>query len=168
MTRLSCNLITSLGSLPRLLTILALTLGATSLLPARAEAGGYTVYIYNMNSRYGWIRSGWSHDVYTSYQACRSSITSRVNDNKRWRNDWEAFAIVYQSSRPPTGLLRNYSWGIIVYIPGQGYQASLDRSSDKMGRTEAVCQASPTGSSSRMPFRRRGETSADDESFAVA
>lgn len=105
-----------------LLLAVAIT-GLSSLFPKSADAQ-YTVYIYNTRRSEGWIRSGFAHDVYTSYARCRSSIVSRVSENRRYRTDFEAFAIVRHSSRPPAGALRNYVSATIIYIPGRGYLAA--------------------------------------------
>jgi hypothetical protein len=111
-------------TLVRCLLLAVATTGIASAFPRSADAQ-YTVYIYNTKRpSNGWFRSGFAHDVYTTYSKCRSSIVSRVNENKRYRTDFEAFAIVRHNSRPPAGALRNYVSATIIYIPGRGYVAS--------------------------------------------
>lgn len=121
--------------------LFAALLGVVSLglVPAKATAGNYTVYIYNVRGNSGWFRAGTDTysgitEVYTSYSNCKNAIVKRVNDNRRYGYDNEAFAIVFQSSRPPEGALRSYISGTIVYIPGRGYYASLNTQSTRDNR----------------------------------
>ena len=90
---------------------------------SKASAQGYTVYIWNTRTNSGWFRSGLSRDVYTSRQACLNSITSRVNENIRFRSDFQAFAVVRTTCRPGSGTLCRQNvpcgWNLqIRYIPG--------------------------------------------------
>jgi hypothetical protein len=134
------------GVIPsKFLLVAVAALGIGGAVPATAEAGGYTVYIYNTRTNYGWVRTGFTHDLYTSQQACRNSIVRRVNENKRYRTDFEAFAVVYQNSRPPAGLLQSFvsAYSYIMYIPGRGYIASINTRAS--GDDTAVCQGGPGG-----------------------
>jgi hypothetical protein len=127
----------------RFILLAAVTIGLGGGLPTQAKAGGYTVYIYNTRTNYGWVRTGFTHDLYQpTYQRCYSSIVSRVNENRRYRTDWEAFAIVYQNAYPPAGLLRSYVRAWVVYIPGRGYVASTG---ERGASDTAVCRAGAAG-----------------------
>ncbi|MFO0959404.1 MAG: hypothetical protein U0800_18545 [Isosphaeraceae bacterium] len=117
------------------------TIAVAGAMPSKAEAARFTVYIYNTRTNYGWIRTGFTHDLYTSEAACRNSIVNRVNENRRYRTDFEAFAVVYQSSPPPFGLLQGGIRAYIMYFPGRGYIASADDPA-RLGIT-ALCQAEP-------------------------
>lgn len=112
------------------LYVLASVLLASTVAESVAEAGGYTVYIYNTRRpQQGWIRAGLVGQVYMPTSAqCRRAIETRVKENKKYRTDFEQFAIVYHNSRPPEGRLRNYVRFQLVYVPGRGFVASLDGS----------------------------------------
>ena len=113
----------------RFLWLAAAAVGIGMVGPSTAEAAGWTVYVYNVRSNSGWIRTGTASyggytDLYTTAGNCRNAISKRVADNRRSGYDNEAFAIVYQSSYPPSGQLQSYIQGTIVYIPGRGYVGS--------------------------------------------
>lgn len=137
------------GRVNNVLLSMVAVVGLASLSPSSAQASGYTVYIYNTRTNSGWMRTGFTQDLYTTYSRCRTSIVNRVNENKRYRTDYEAFAIVYQTSSPPWGLLRSYVSAIVVYVPGRGYLAS-DEKRDSSGT--AICKGGPAGDQPTVSF----------------
>ncbi|MGE0609933.1 MAG: hypothetical protein AB7O62_22775 [Pirellulales bacterium] len=97
----------------------------------QALAGGWTVYIYNVRRPSGGIyRAGVSYQassrerqytqVYTTEAECKRGIAARVAENKKWRTDFEDYAIVYHNSRPPEGQLRSFVKGYWQYRPSNG------------------------------------------------
>lgn len=136
------------------LAVAVAALGLAAAAPARAEAGAYTVYVYNVRSNSGWIRTGFTHDLYASEAACRSSVTKRVNENRRSGRDNEAFAVVYTNARPGAGRLGAFvaARSYIMYIPGQGYGRWAGRGT--AGDGTAVCDG---GAGPPAPADRRRE-----------
>jgi ABC-type sugar transport system substrate-binding protein len=72
----------------------ALALAAVGFGTAAEAKAQYTVYIWNLNRNDGWVRSGVAGTVFTTKQACLNNINTSVAQNKRFRTDWEAFAVV--------------------------------------------------------------------------
>lgn len=100
----------------------ALVLAALGFGSASEAKAQYTVYIWNMNRNDGWVRSGVAGTIYTTKQACLNNINARVAENKRFRTNWEAFAVVKTGRRPNPGYLNAQnvqSWwqGQIRFIP---------------------------------------------------
>lgn len=121
-----------------------LGLALAGALPARAQAGGYTVYYFNMaqlNYRYPVpytriYRAGLTNSVYTTWDSCMQAIRSSVSWNKRNGYDFEAFLIVYTDRYPTnpynrTGTLADVNagsfgrwggwWVYRVDVRGRGY-----------------------------------------------
>lgn len=143
----------------RLLLVAVAALGFAAL-PGNAHAVGYTVYIYNTARRDGWKRTGFSHDLYTSRSACYRSIQSRVAENKRYRTDFEAFAIVYSTSQPPYGFLTSLprGWSMqTIYVPGRGFLASASPS-----------RGSPDGSAYALARPDAARLRHEDDAFCLA
>ncbi len=85
---------------------------------AQASAGGWTVYIQNACRNDGWVRTGFTHDNFTTEANCIRSVNARRLENQKAGFDNESFAIVYHTSPPPSGKLTSFVRGYIAH-PGR-------------------------------------------------
>ncbi len=123
-----------------LMTAVAAAVGLANSRESHAQY--YTVFIVNM-ARLNYktpvyysqvFRSGLDQDVNKSGSACLQSITSRVNQNKRNRTDYECFLVI-ATSKPTTtdrvtetctlanvstGIFGNWAGWIVYWVPGPG------------------------------------------------
>jgi hypothetical protein len=123
--------------------MIALTaIGAMELVPSTAQAQ-YSVYIYNVRRpAQGWFRSGAARDVNKSLTACYNSIVQRVNENRRYGTDFEAFGIHTGTAQRVTRPM------YVLYVP-RGYRVSLDAPEDG---ARLLCRG--PGRAEALPWRR--------------